>query len=729
MERDFVAAVDRDPGLVARAITQTQSTFGRDEVDRFLVDRIHDVGEIERLAHTIFTQDKSLVLRSGDVDVGVWTTREMLAIEQEVADLARELAQRPSASFSAPRRAQAIAEMEKERSVPGKPFALSTEQRTAVSLHGGLVVVLGKSGSGKTTAMEALRRDAEAAGRPIRGVTIAQAAAIRLEVEAGFGAVNTAYALLADGPHRKLIPHKGVLVVDEAAMVDSRTMRALLRVAWERGTDVWAVGDPTQQQAVGAGGCWKILADAARAAGTFAELTENRRQQHDWHQRAVALTSNAIEREDAPLFARAVQLLEQNSALAFVPTKDDAIAQAVAWYEAEKKKSEDVLLVAPDRDTVRYLNEELLRLRDDRGYERRYLTEGGTRGLAIGDRFIFGENNTRMGIVNGDTGTVTRTGELTIGVRLDRIGNVVEFDSRKYSVWDHGYATTVARAQGASVRALGGIVDGAATAEAFHVLIGRSKDELRVLVPKTAFEDAGELAEHLRDRIVAKGTSVDISAEVAKRGGPDTDYARNVNAQRMSAENPDRQQWEREWTAMRNRRDIEIRDLAAEYRAKSAIANPQEKKRLRQEQRKAEAAIVEAHKPEDFGVWLHRKTERDEATLERLGALFQDRRVNIEREAQRVAAVEQKQKRAHARQARIDADVALVHSIRHELRELGVRDDKIPARDDLLAQLPELRQAAAAQHNDLASAYRTEAERLALVLHELGRSQSRGMHR
>jgi hypothetical protein len=153
-------------------------------------------------------------------------------------------------------------------------------------------------------------------------------------------------------------------------------------------------------------------------------------------------------------------------------------------------------------------------------------------------------------------------------------------------------------------------------------------------------------------------------------------------------------------------------------------------KRLRIEQRKAEAAIVNAHVPEDFGAWLQRKAQRDEATLERLGALFQDRSANIEREAQRVAALElqnqKKQERAQARQTRIDADVALVRSIQHELRELGVRDDKLPAREDLLAQLPELRKAAAAQRNDLASTHRTEAERLARILHERGRSHSRG---
>jgi hypothetical protein len=85
-------------------------------------------------------------------------------------------------------------------------------------------------------------------------------------------------------------------------------------------------------------------------------------------QRAVAVTSPAIEREDAPTFARAAQLLERNGALDFLPTKDDAFAAAVTWYQSERETSPDVLLVASDRDTVRYLNEELLRRREGRGF-------------------------------------------------------------------------------------------------------------------------------------------------------------------------------------------------------------------------------------------------------------------------------------------------------------------------------------------------------------------------
>jgi hypothetical protein len=45
---------------------------------------------------------------------------------------------------------------------------------------------------------------------------------------------------------------------------------------------------------------------------------------------------------------------------------------------------------------------------------------------------------------------------------------------------------------------------------------------------------------------------------------------------------------------------------------------------------------VDAHQPEDFGVWLHRKSERDEEAIERLDALFQDRSIKREVEQAKI---------------------------------------------------------------------------------------------
>ena len=618
-EEAFIAAIDADVGLVTRTLTQQASTFSRETVDHYLVERIDDVGEIERLAHKIFTEDLSLVLLSPDVADGVWTTREMLEVERLLAADAAALAERRDPAFDADRRQQAIANMEAERSLGAAPFRLSSEQHEALLHPGQLVAIKGRPGVGKTVLMEAIRRDAESAGRKIQGITIAQAAAVRLEVEAGFECVNSAFALLADRPKRELVPKNGTLVLDEAGMIDSRTMRALLALAAERNTSVVALADPRQIPPVGAGRAWHIVEAAARAAGTYSELNDIRRQQRPWHRDAVHLVSDAIDQRDEPTFLRAAELLEKNGALGFTADKDEAIQQIVAWYETERAISPDVLLVATDRDTVRYLNEELLRRQENRGDGRRYLTDGGVRTIAIGDRFIFGENNTTIGCVNGDTGRVVETGSIIIGVELDRTGEVVKFDSRRYDRWDHGYATTVARSQGASVRAIGGIIDSAASAEIFNVLTSRSKESLRALVPATAFENRAALAEHLAEHIVAKGTTQDISTELSSRGGPDSFYAQNVQAQRLSAASPDRQEYEAEWTSMRTARDLELRDLSEQYRQRRQIATgPSELKALRQEQRRDEAAIAKAYQPEDFGAWLHRRRSACEVVEERV---------------------------------------------------------------------------------------------------------------
>src|SRR5664279_4823156 len=81
--------------------------------------------------------------------------------------------------------------------------------------------------------------------------------------------------------------------------------------------------------------------------------------------------------------------------------------------------------------------------------------------------------------------------------------------------------------------------------------------------------------------------------------------------------------------------------------------------------------------------------------------------------------------RARERKAQEAVDIALVQRIRHELRGLGSRDEKLPSREDVLAQFPELRKATA-QRNDFAGSYQTEAERIARTLHERGSSIERG---
>jgi hypothetical protein len=188
---------------------------------------------------------------------------------------------------------------------------------------------------------------------------------------------------------------------------------------------------------------------------------------------------------------------------------------------------------------------------------------------------------------------------------------------------------------------------------------------------------------------------------------------------------------------MRAKRDLEIRNLAAQYRTKMHPADPKENKRLRQEQRKAEAAIVRAHEPEDFGAWLHRRNDRDQASLERLEALVKrrdarkvDRERQLENKAPLPAHMQSANRSVANPQYRQDQDLRLAMQVRQELRDLGVRDDKLPSHVEISAQFDDLR----TQIRREASQRRygptqSEAKLMAQILYARGQSQSRGMRR
>ncbi|MHB8147345.1 MAG: AAA family ATPase [Vulcanimicrobiaceae bacterium] len=626
-ERAFVGALEADPGRVARALTRSDSVFSRDDLERYVAARVTDVGEVERMVEHVVNRDANLVLMSPDVADGVYTTHEMLTVERQIADDARLLATTRDPRFDAAALSRAIATMEDEHTATlrasgalraGERFTLSGEQRALLNhLDKRLVVGRGVSGSGKTTVMEATRRYAEATGREIVGLTLSQGAAIKLERAAGFRSVNTALAFALEKHEAEIIPRNGIVVLDEAGMIDSRTMQRLIALVRERNAQLVPIGDDRQLSAIGAGGSFRILQAVATGTDTFSELKEIRRQKNAWHRDAVYAMSDGIGTKSELRIADAVQLWERNGALRLADSHDAAISDAVAWYQAQRARSDDVLLVASDKDSVRYLNEEIRRRdgRDGRGHT--YATDGGARQITEGDRFIFGENNRKLGVVNGDTGTVVAHGQYCVQVKLDRTTDTVQFDTRRYDKWDHGYATTVHRAQGASVRACGGVLDRSATAELAHVASSRSTEEYACFASRHAFADARDLAEHLAANIMDKGTTQDISTQLAARGGPDSFFAQNVRAQAASALNPDVIAYERAQAERALLLRNELTTISEEYRSQRAVTSREEWREINRAQRDAEKRAVAEFGPEHKADWLgeHRAERNIDADL------------------------------------------------------------------------------------------------------------------
>jgi ATP-dependent exoDNAse (exonuclease V) alpha subunit len=198
----------------------------------------------------------------------VWTTPEILELERRT--VAAAIVGRSGAFGVAD--AAAV-----EAAVSVRP-SLTDEQAAMIrrlTLSGnGLDIVVGRPGSGKTFALDAVRSAYEASGYRAdwrrAGSTGGQGAGSRFRHPS-----RTAAALQAavDGGMLQLDPHT-VVVVDEAAMVGTRMLAALASEANAAGAKLIAVGDPKQLPEIQAGGLFRGLADRLGVH----ELTGNRRQ-------------------------------------------------------------------------------------------------------------------------------------------------------------------------------------------------------------------------------------------------------------------------------------------------------------------------------------------------------------------------------------------------------------------------------------------------------------------
>lgn len=634
-ERAVVALVEHRPEVVLRDITAQSSTFGRDDVDAWLVLRIADPAQIERLGDLVVGHESVRVLEV-DSRYPLLTTTEILDVEGRLDADARELAARAS-GFSSADIDAAVATYEAAMSESGgKPFCLSQEQRDALhSLErGGLVAIEGLPGTGKTTIQAAVRVLAQSQGREreIVGLTLSQAAAERLESEAGFSCVNTSRARIMEESGAPVIPRKGIVVVDEAAMVDSRAMGRILSLARERGSMVIAIGDTRQLQPIDAGASFRIVREAAKGAGTYSELRDIQRQRRDWHREAVSTLADAIVEGDnakrLALVKGALEKLEANGAIAWSASRDSALDEAVTLTRSYRAAGfSDTLLLAGDKDTVRHLSEEDRRRDGREGRGRSYRTDGGMRELTVGDRFIFLENSLSgkraLGVRNGDRGDVVAVTASRISVRLDRDdGRVVTFSPRSYRAWDHGNALTVHKAQGASVGATVAALDRSTSAELAFVAASRSKHALALVIPRTAFRDLDDLAKHVSERISLKTTSQTYDEILERTGGKETIRVRKIERQRDAESSPLRRTWQAEvvepMRAERDRRVLAVRSVYDARKKEIALSHAPLGERLdlgRTALCEFRSAVQDVHrstKAPTYAAWLREREAEDQ---------------------------------------------------------------------------------------------------------------------
>ncbi len=427
-----------DPILALKALTHGQATFTHHDIARFLNTRTEGAEQFQTALLKVTTSPELVGLGLDDQGRQRFTTREMFERERGMLADAETLAQRDGHGVSRGRQASVLSNNR-----------LSEEQRQAfehVTGAGDLKSLVGVAGSGKSTALAAMREAWEAEGLSVKGAALSGIAAENLSQASGIQARTLASYELAWNGGRDPLTSRDVLVIDEAGMVGTRQLARVLEVAEKAHAKVVLVGDPEQLQAIEAGAPFRGIA----AQHGVAALSDVRRQRQEWQRVATGQLAGGRTSETLAAY-------QEKNAIVAVEQRGDARAALLArWARDAKVEPEgSQLVLAYTRDDVQALNTAVRTLRQQTGQlgQGQVLeTAQGQKEFAVHDRIRFGRNEKTLGVKNGSLGTVQRIEGGVIQVKLDGLGAPqVAVDTKFYKYLDHGYAATVHKAQGTTV--------------------------------------------------------------------------------------------------------------------------------------------------------------------------------------------------------------------------------------------------------------------------------------
>jgi conjugative relaxase-like TrwC/TraI family protein len=340
----------------------------------------------------------------------------------------------------------------------------------------GVVLVVGRAGSGKTWTLGLAREAFQLDGYRVLGAAPTGIATVGLGEE-GFSDIRTVDRLLWDlSRNQAELDRRTVLMVDEAAMVGTRKLAPLLEHAQRTGAKVVLVGDDRQFASIAAGGGFRAL----RLRLGASELTENRRQVEEWEQRAIDHVRAG--RVEAAIAAYA----EHDRVQAFDGRDDRDRAVLGDWWQAHQAGQEPVIY-AHRRLQVDQLNQACQRLRADHGQLGVERLAVGDLSFAVGDRVVLGANALdRLGVANGTSAQVVdldvRRRTLTVRTLEEASktvtlpawyldGQVRPGQSRRV---DLAYARTDMRSQGRTEQRALLALDGKEDMQGFYVQVSRS---------------------------------------------------------------------------------------------------------------------------------------------------------------------------------------------------------------------------------------------------------------
>lgn len=521
----------------AERLAETQATFRAQDVARKVaqagVDGLTSPRALLERADVVISHREVVPIGHG-ARHALYTTQNQRDREGNLLAVVKELDSRTGHEVS-PARAEKV----KSRSGP----ELSTGERARAFDYltqdpGDLKVLAGVAGTGKTSLLRAAREAWEGEGLRVLGMAVAGKAARELQYGAGiatetvrmrqiqmtptlFGQLahhaNELYraaryghhtpsfdtkiqhgleGLLRDGKwgkapgyeprkYEKLkLDSKTVVVIDECSMLGLEDTQDILDRAHRAGAKVVMVGDERQLPAIEAVSPFEAIGETIGRC----ELEDIKRQQEAWMRDAVRAFADGDS-------STGFSLLREHGSLHMSQGGPDAAKRALVdgWHQSAGEVRDKLILTTTNQD-ARELNERAQSARLQAGElgSTMTVTLGSGEEARRGDRVLFGRNDRRLDVRNGELGTVRQLhrpliqvgsggGEATI--EMDH-GARVRVDLSAYTDLSLGYALTSHKAQGSTVdRCFTYTTPERAARDMMYVQTSRARQEMRVYAP------------------------------------------------------------------------------------------------------------------------------------------------------------------------------------------------------------------------------------------------------
>jgi hypothetical protein len=376
-----------------------------------------------------------------------------------------------------------VSEIVISRGLAKRPSMKADQEAMVRRLLGGgegVIVVVGEAGTGMTYALTSAAEGWATSGEELRVAAPTWRAANVLRSE-GLQATSVA-SLLADldraaARGEAALGRRAVLVVDEAGMVDSRSLARLIDHAQEAEAKLVLIGDPAQLGEIEAGGLFAAIAQRTEPI----VLDEVIRHRYELEREGSKLIREGEGREAISVYQGAER----------VTISEDPAARREAmvadWWQ-RFAQGEDALMVAKRNAEVRELNilaRERMRSEGRLGSQELQVGEGR---FAVSDQVITRINDQRAGIFNRERWRIAEVDAESRRLVLDgidtarRVGVDSVFLGRVNPrdgapAIEHAYAATIYQAQGATLDSAFVMADPSMTREEFYVATSRTRGE------------------------------------------------------------------------------------------------------------------------------------------------------------------------------------------------------------------------------------------------------------